>query len=112
MSILKSFPSHFKTLAIFKLCFPCGTSIEYVEKLEKYEKERQESELSSTSTSSQPKSEPVETDPKKDKRFQVAIKKVLQDKRFKNRELSIMRNLSHINIVQLKFFFYWCEIGS
>ena len=41
------------------------------------------------------------------KRYQVAIKKVLQDKRFKNRELAIMRTLSHINIVQLKFFFYW-----
>lgn len=36
----------------------------------------------------------------------VAIKKVLQDKRFKNRELTIMRNLKHCNIVQLKYFFY------
>ena len=43
------------------------------------------------------------------KRYQVAIKKVLQDKRFKNRELAIMRTLSHINIVQLKFFFYWWD---
>ncbi|KJH53233.1 kinase domain protein [Dictyocaulus viviparus] len=32
----------------------------------------------------------------------VAIKKVLQDKRFKNRELQIMRKLSHPNIVKLK----------
>ncbi|VDO58322.1 unnamed protein product [Haemonchus placei] len=36
----------------------------------------------------------------------VAIKKVLQDKRFKNRELQIMRKLSHPNIVKLKYFFY------
>ncbi|XP_071842632.1 glycogen synthase kinase-3 beta-like isoform X2 [Apostichopus japonicus] len=36
----------------------------------------------------------------------VAIKKVLQDKRFKNRELQIMRRLDHSNIVQLKYFFY------
>ncbi|GAU89015.1 hypothetical protein RvY_01614 [Ramazzottius varieornatus] len=36
----------------------------------------------------------------------VAIKKVLQDKRFKNRELQIMRQLEHCNIVQLKYFFY------
>ncbi|CAF3721565.1 unnamed protein product [Rotaria sp. Silwood1] len=37
---------------------------------------------------------------------QVAIKKVLQDKRFKNRELQIMRKLDHQNIVQLKYFFF------
>ncbi|CAF0817221.1 unnamed protein product [Adineta steineri] len=37
---------------------------------------------------------------------QVAIKKVLQDKRFKNRELQIMRRLDHQNIVQLKYFFF------
>lgn len=36
----------------------------------------------------------------------IAIKKVLQDKRFKNRELQIMRKLEHQNIVQLKYFFY------
>jgi len=36
----------------------------------------------------------------------VAIKKVLQDKRFKNRELQIMKLLNHINIVQLKNSFY------
>jgi len=36
----------------------------------------------------------------------VAIKKVLQDKRFKNRELQIMRRLEHQNIVKLKYFFY------
>ncbi|KAJ2147059.1 glycogen synthase kinase 3 [Coemansia sp. RSA 564] len=37
---------------------------------------------------------------------QVAIKKVLQDKRFKNRELSVMRSVSHRNIVGLRYFFY------
>jgi len=36
----------------------------------------------------------------------VAIKKVLQDKRFKNRELQIMRRLEHCNIVKLLYFFY------
>ncbi|OQV18828.1 Glycogen synthase kinase-3 beta [Hypsibius exemplaris] len=36
----------------------------------------------------------------------VAIKKVLQDKRFKNRELQIMRQLEHCNIVLLKYFFF------
>lgn len=36
----------------------------------------------------------------------VAIKKVLQDKRFKNRELQIMRKLEHGNIILLKYFFY------
>lgn len=36
----------------------------------------------------------------------VAIKKVLQDKRFKNRELQIMRTLDHTNTVQLKHCFY------
>ncbi|GIY54635.1 glycogen synthase kinase-3 beta [Caerostris extrusa] len=36
----------------------------------------------------------------------IAIKKVLQDKRFKNRELQIMRRLDHCNIVKLKYFFY------
>jgi len=37
---------------------------------------------------------------------QVAIKKVLQDPRYKNRELQILRILKHPNIVQLKNFFY------
>ncbi|RWS30361.1 hypothetical protein B4U80_01083, partial [Leptotrombidium deliense] len=36
----------------------------------------------------------------------IAIKRVLQDKRFKNRELQIMRKLDHCNIVKLKYFFY------
>ena len=36
----------------------------------------------------------------------VAIKKVLQDRRFKNRELQIMRRLEHCNIVRLRYFFY------
>ncbi|KAM7508687.1 hypothetical protein LguiA_019140 [Lonicera macranthoides] len=36
----------------------------------------------------------------------VAIKKVLQDKRYKNRELQVMRLLDHPNVVQLKQCFY------
>ncbi|GAM20864.1 hypothetical protein SAMD00019534_040390 [Acytostelium subglobosum LB1] len=36
----------------------------------------------------------------------VAIKKVLQDQRFKNRELQIMKMLNHINVVQLKNSFF------
>nr|BAK01088.1 predicted protein [Hordeum vulgare subsp. vulgare] len=36
----------------------------------------------------------------------VAIKKVLQDKRYKNRELQIMQTLSHPNIVELKNSFF------
>lgn len=36
----------------------------------------------------------------------VAIKKVLQDKRYKNRELQIMRLIDHPNVCQLKHCFY------
>lgn len=36
----------------------------------------------------------------------VAIKKVLQDKRYKNRELQIMRMIDHTNVCQLKHCFY------
>jgi len=36
----------------------------------------------------------------------IAIKKVLQDKRFKNRELQIMRLMTHPNVVELRAFFY------
>nr|XP_029119913.1 shaggy-related protein kinase theta isoform X3 [Elaeis guineensis] len=36
----------------------------------------------------------------------VAIKKVLQDKRYKNRELQIMHLLDHPNVVQLKHYFF------
>ncbi|KAI5310855.1 regulator of ime2 [Ascosphaera atra] len=36
----------------------------------------------------------------------AAIKRVLQDKRFKNRELQIMRIIRHPNIVELKAFYY------
>ncbi|KAH7721323.1 glycogen synthase kinase-3 [Aphelenchoides avenae] len=36
----------------------------------------------------------------------VAIKKVLQDKRYKNRELQIMQRLDHQNIVKLMYYFY------
>ena len=38
--------------------------------------------------------------------MQVAIKKVLQDKRFKNRELQIMKMMDHCNVVQLQHCFY------
>lgn len=37
---------------------------------------------------------------------QVAIKKVLQDKRYKNRELQVMRMLDHTNTLRLKHCFY------
>ena len=36
----------------------------------------------------------------------VAIKKVYQDKRYKNRELQIMRDLYHTNVVHYKHAFY------
>ena len=36
----------------------------------------------------------------------VAIKKVFQDRRYKNREIQIMQELKHPNIVQLKHAFY------
>lgn len=39
----------------------------------------------------------------------VAIKKVLQDRRFKNRELQIMKTLHHGNVVQLKHCFFTTE---
>ena len=36
----------------------------------------------------------------------IAVKKVFQDKRYKNRELSIMQELNHPNIVSLLTFYY------
>lgn len=36
----------------------------------------------------------------------VAIKKVLQDPRYKNRELDVMKELGHPNVVGLKDYFY------
>ncbi|WBF11783.1 hypothetical protein N7582_001042 [Saccharomyces uvarum] len=36
----------------------------------------------------------------------VAIKKVLQDKRYKNRELETMKLLNHLNTITLKYYFY------
>lgn len=36
----------------------------------------------------------------------VAMKRVLQDKRYKNRELSVMQSLDHPNVVALKHYFY------
>jgi glycogen synthase kinase 3 beta len=38
--------------------------------------------------------------------LQVASKKVLQDKRFKNRELQIIRMMDHPNVVLLKHCFF------
>ena len=38
----------------------------------------------------------------------VAIKKVFQDKRYKNREYEIMKELSHSNVVGLRHAFYTC----
>ncbi len=40
---------------------------------------------------------------------QVAIKKVLQDKRFKNRELQIMKMMGHPNVVDLQHCFFTQE---
>jgi len=37
---------------------------------------------------------------------QLAIKRVLQDRRYKNRELSIMLNLTHPNVIGLQHHFY------
>lgn len=37
---------------------------------------------------------------------QVAIKKVLQDPRYKNRELDVMKLLRHPNVVTLRDYFY------
>ena len=36
----------------------------------------------------------------------VAVKKVFQDKRYKNRELSIMKELNHPNLIFLKSYYY------
>lgn len=36
----------------------------------------------------------------------VAIKKVFQDKRYKNRELQILKELSHPNVIKLRNYFY------
>ena len=36
----------------------------------------------------------------------VAIKKVFQDKRYKNRELQIMKELNHPNVIKLRHYFY------
>lgn len=36
----------------------------------------------------------------------MAIKKVLQDRRYKNRELQLMRTMDHPNIVSLKHCFF------
>ena len=36
----------------------------------------------------------------------VAIKKVLQDRRYKNRELQVMRTVDNSNVVKLKHYFF------
>lgn len=36
----------------------------------------------------------------------VAIKKVFQDKRYKNRELQILKDLNHCNVINLRQYFY------
>lgn len=36
----------------------------------------------------------------------MAIKKVLQDKRYKNRELQLMRQMDHANVISLKHCFF------
>jgi serine/threonine protein kinase len=36
----------------------------------------------------------------------VAVKKVLQDRRYKNRELSMMKELSHQNVIRMRKAFY------
>lgn len=36
----------------------------------------------------------------------VAIKKVFQDKRYKNRELQMMKEISHPNVINLRHYFY------
>ncbi|ODM95479.1 Glycogen synthase kinase-3 beta [Orchesella cincta] len=36
----------------------------------------------------------------------IAVKKVLQDRRYKNRELLIIRKLRHFNVVTLHYFYY------
>ena len=36
----------------------------------------------------------------------VAIKRVVQDRRYKNRELQMMENLNHVNVLKLKDHFY------
>lgn len=42
----------------------------------------------------------------------VAIKKVLQDKRYKNRELQIMKMLHHSNVLEIKDHFYTTQGGQ
>lgn len=36
----------------------------------------------------------------------VAVKKVFQDKKYKNRELAIMKELDHPNIIKMKHAFF------
>ncbi|CEF65997.1 Glycogen synthase kinase 3 alpha [Strongyloides ratti] len=40
----------------------------------------------------------------------LAVKKVLQDRRYKNRELEVIRKLNHKNVIRLKYYFH--SIGN
>eukprot|EP01147_Barroeca_monosierra_P010152 gene10152-2315_t len=42
----------------------------------------------------------------------VAIKKVLQDQRYKNRELDIFREVQHENLLKLKYYYYTSGNGT
>jgi serine/threonine protein kinase len=42
----------------------------------------------------------------------VAIKKVLQDKKYKNRELDILKILKHENVLQMRDHYFTYENGS
>jgi serine/threonine-protein kinase MDS1/RIM11 len=42
----------------------------------------------------------------------IAIKKVLQDKKYKNRELDILKMIKHPNVLDMKDYFYTYENGS
>lgn len=78
----------------------CGDSLTYPDS--DFEDEEKADE---TNNKTEKEGEEGESTKKKPVRW-VAIKKVLQDKRFKNRELTIMRTLKHTNICKLKYFFY------
>lgn len=42
----------------------------------------------------------------------IAIKKVLQDKKYKNRELDILKILKHENVLQMRDHYFTYENGS
>lgn len=79
----------------------CGDSLTYPDS----DFEEEENKITDETNKLEKNGEASESTKKKPVRW-VAIKKVLQDKRFKNRELTIMRTLKHTNICKLKYFFY------